>query len=176
MYRIFVLSLVLSFSFNLFAQQKPATTAEEFEAKYEWRIKQEYLDGTYIPKDLTDVFVQLNRLIDEPSKKKFTTASEEEVVRKLYFSLGRWMTFNWGLYDGSRLSVFLRRLEIYHPDDMVRFLITTYHRNLNKNPLDVRDLVEELQLKREQERAKRMEKGEVLEQFTRQPEPSNSGN
>lgn len=176
MYRIFVLISVLSFATNLFAQQKPPTTVEEFEAKYERRIKQEHINGTYIPKDLTDVFVQLNRLIDEPSKAKFKAASEEEVVRKLYFSLGRWMSLNWGLYEGSRLSVFLRRLEIYHPDDMVRFLITTYHRNLNRNSLDVKELITDLQDKRELERAKRLEKGQVIDQFKRQPESSNSGN
>lgn len=167
MYRIIVLNVLMLLTCSLFAQQKPVNSAEEFEKRYERRIQQDVLAGTYIPKDLTDVFMELNRLIDKPSKQKFKTASEEEVVHKLYFSLGRWMIVNWGFYGGSRLSVFLNKLGVHHPEEMAKFLIITYHRNLNKNKLDVKELVTSLQEARSQEAAERLEKGEVIKSETR---------
>ncbi len=170
MYRIIVLNVLLLLTCSLFAQQKPVNSAEEFEKRYQWRIQQDFLEGTYIPKDLTDVFIELNRLIDKPSKQKFKTASEEEVVHKLYFSLGRWMIVNWGFYGGSRLSVFLKKLDIHHPEEMAKFLITTYHRNLNKNKLNVKELVTSLQEARAQEKAERLEEGEVIETKRRKRE------
>ena len=176
MYRLIVMNILMLLTCSLFAQQKPASSPEEFDKRYEWRIQQDFLDGTYIPKDLTDVFVELNRLIDKPSQAKFKAASEKEVVHKLYFSLGRWMTVNWGFYEGSRLSEFLRQLELYHPEDMSRFLITTYHRNLNKSKLDVKELVLSLQEERTTAAKKRLEKGEVIEQKTLGLEPSSKEN
>ncbi len=169
-YRIFLLNVLMFLAISVFAQQKPPNSPEEFEKRYEWRIKQDFLDGTYIPKDLTEVFIELNRLIDKPSQVKFKAASEEEVARKLYFSLGRWMIVNWGFYEGSRLSVFLKKLDIHHPEDMARFLIVTYHRNLNKNKLDVKALVNAIQEARAKELEQRLEGREVIKKIPKEQE------
>jgi hypothetical protein len=148
-------------------QDGPPNTSTEFEQQYQWRIQQEILNEIYIPKDLTDAFVQLNRLVDTPSKEKFKTATEEEAARKLHFSLGRWMIVNWGFYEGSRLTVFLNQIGLRHPDDMARFLIITYHRNLNRKPLDVQQLVETLINVRKAAAEKNKKPGTVLQEETR---------
>lgn len=146
--------------------QKPPETEKEFEEAYEWRIKQEMLNNVYIPKDLTDAFIQLNKLIDAESQAKFKNVPEEEAAQKLFFSLGRWITLNWGFYGGSRLSHFIKNLGIYHPEDMARFIIISYHRNLNRVPLNVKEQVKYYQEKQAAEQAERLKKGEVLHKET----------
>lgn len=130
--------------------------------KYEERIKKEYIHGVYIPEDLTDAFSRLNKLIDKDSKKKFKEVSEAIAVKKLHFSLGRWMIYNWGFYEGSRLSHSIKQLGVYHPDDMARFIIITYHRYLNKEDLKVKELISEFGEKQEKEKEARKNKGKVI--------------
>ncbi len=105
------------------------------------------LYGSYIPKDLNEVFVELNRKTDEQSRQRFRTVPEETAVEKLFFSLGRWMTHNWGLYEGSRLSKYFQDLGIHHPDEMVTLMMIAYHRNLNRKSLDIKQLIETYQEK-----------------------------
>jgi len=126
-------------SISLFAQ--PTTqkkiTAEE---AYQKRIIQQNLGGVYIPKDLSDAFVQFNKLIEKPTIEKFRSLPEEEADRRLHNGFGKWISFNYSFYEGSRFSVYLNKLGLYDPDDMITFVITTYHRNLNKKKLDVKPL------------------------------------
>jgi hypothetical protein len=93
--------------------------------------------------------------------------SEEDAAIKLHFSLGRWMIYNWGFYEGSRLSYYLKNLGIGHPDDMAQFIIITYHRNLNKTKLNVKELIDHYKLKTEKARKERLEKGEVIHEEKR---------
>jgi hypothetical protein len=162
MLRIFLILICVFSPLWTLSAQKPPETEEEFEKAYKRRIQEEYLDGVYIPKDLADAFVQLNRLINDPSKAKFRNAPEMEAAKKLHFSLGRWITVNWGFYGGSRLSHYLKGLGVHHPDDMARFIIITYHRNLNREKLGVQELVAGFQKFREEERLARLKKGTIL--------------
>ncbi len=157
-----ILCLLSNTAIASFAQ--PANNAAQFEKQYKERIQKEYLDDVYIPKDLTDAFVQLNRLIDSASKEKFKKAPEDVVAQRLHFSLGRWMMHNWSFYEGSRLTVFLNGLGLYHPDDMARFIIITYHRSINRNPLEVKALITNLQEKRKATDQERLLKGQVIHQ------------
>ena len=135
---------------------------DPYQEKYEWRLRQEVLYGTYIPKDVNEVFLELNKKIDQTSKNKFKSMPEGEATSKLFFSLGRWMTHNWGLYEGSRLSKHLQDLGIYHPDDMVRFLILAYHRSLNQKPLEIKELLNMVHKKNEEMRQQRINGGAII--------------
>ncbi len=161
-----LLSVFFLFTLHISAQ-KPAETEAEFDKAYAWRIKQEVLDGIYIPKDLTDAFIQLTKLTEKTSRDKFKQTPEDVAARKLFFSLGRWMIVNWSFYEGSRLSEFLRTLGLHHPEDMARFIMITWHRSLNQGSLDVKNLVEQLEAKRKEELKEYLEKGEMLHQETR---------
>ena len=158
--------LILNYALGAIAQEPP-TTEDEFEKEYQSRITKEYLNGVYIPKDLADCFIQLNQLTDDASKIKFKNMTEEEAAHKLHFSLGRWIIHNWGFYEGSRLSLYLKNLGIGHPDDMAQVIIITYHRNLNKNKLNVKELIDHYQAKQELEKEKRKKEGEVIYEETR---------
>ena len=70
----------------------------------------------------------LNKLTDAESKTKFKSMPEEEAVSKLFFSLGRWISYNWSFHDGSRLAVNLQKMGIYRPEDMSRFIMILFHR------------------------------------------------
>jgi len=154
---------------HVFAQpgESPPQTKEALEKAYQKRITQEYINKVYIPKDLTDAFIQLNKLIDEPSRLKFKEVPEDEAARKLHFSLGRWIAVNWGFYEGSRFSKFIQDLGIDDPDDMARFVMISFHRNLNRKPLDVKGQVAFYEEKQQKEKEERLKKGEVIEEMTR---------
>ena len=154
------------FSLSLFAQPTVQKTKTAEEA-YQKRITQQNLHGVYIPKDLSDAFVHFNRLIEKPTIEKFRACPEEEADRRLHNGFGKWISFNYSFYEGSRFSVYLNQLGLHHPDDMVTFVIITYHRNLNKQKLDVKSLLETLIEKREKVKKERKLKGEVISEETR---------
>lgn len=151
------------------ARIQAAAAAEEdpFEETYESRIAKSELYGIYIPKDLGEVFQQLNEKIDAASRAKFAAMTEADARHKLHFSLGRWIIHNWGFYQGSRLTKYLNDIGLYEPDDMVRFIILTYHREINHKPLQVKELIQEFQAMRQAQREQRLLEGEVIHQETR---------
>jgi len=172
MHKTMTLGLLL-FSFGLLAQAPPATESE-FEDNYQQRIQQEYLKGIYIPADIGDAFAQLHKLVDKTSKKKFKNAPEDTAVTKLHFSFGRWIILNWGFYEGSRLSHTLRNMGLHHPDDMARFLIRSFHRSLNGQPIEAKQQIKRLNEKREAARRNRLKQGEVLREWRKPAPPPDS--
>lgn len=116
----------------------------DFEKQFQQRIKKDVINGVYIPQDLAECFQELNKKISEESKRKFKAMSEADAATKLHFSLGRWIWYNWSLYEGSRLSVYLNKVGVHHPEDMAKLIIISYHRYLNKKPLEVKSLAEEI--------------------------------
>lgn len=108
-----------------------------FNLQYEKNIKKERLNGVYIPRDMEDAFIELERLSDPAGIQKFRSAPEEVVERKLHFGLGKWMIVNWNFYDGSRFSHYLKEMGVSHPDDMAQFTIVSWHRHLNGKALEL---------------------------------------
>lgn len=123
-------------------------TKEELEKKYGENILQTRLYGVYIPKDVEDAFKEFISLSPEEEILKFKNAEEDIVVKKLHYSLGRWMALNWCFYEGSRLSHHLREKGIGHPDDMIAFLLRVFHRQLNDKPLEEEKIISELKAAR----------------------------
>lgn len=178
MLRNAICGLLLLSVFQMGWAQPPGTVSERMKAReaeendqleetYESRIKKSELYGMYIPKDLADAFVELNKRTEEDGRIKFKNMTEADARQKLHFSLGRWMTHNWGFFGGSRLTKYLNDIGLYDPDDMARFIIITYHRELNNKPLGVKELIEEFQEMRLKEREERLKKGKVIHQETR---------
>lgn len=170
-------TLLLLFLIQMAWAQPPGTVSARLKAQaeaeksppeedYQSRIKKSELYGVYIPKDLGDAFSQLTKLTDEASRMKFKAMAEEDAKHKLHFSLGRWIINNWGFYEGSRLTKYLNDVGVYDPDDMARFIIVTYHRELNEKPLQVKELVAEFQEMRRQEKEQELKEGKVIHQET----------
>ncbi|NND34595.1 MAG: hypothetical protein HKN76_18560 [Saprospiraceae bacterium] len=142
------------------------TYRQQYELEYSERIKKTHINGRYIPKDLDEAIVELDKIVDMVGKAKFKAQPEENAVRKLHFSFGKWLIVNWGFYEGSRFSHFLRSHGVTYPDDMAATVMTCYHRHLNGRVLDFDSLAEAYAEKRQKEVSDRLHKGQVIEKRT----------
>lgn len=166
MTKTFLLTIAFLSAFQISAQDFPQTEAE-FDSMYAERILKTEIDGVYIPKDLPDVFAELKRLSSPADLEKFRLATEDIVRTKLHLGLGRWIIFNWGFYEGSRLSHYLKEAGLIHPEDMARVLIVTFHRHLNDHDLKFAEEVALYQKLREEERLLRESQKKVISEETR---------
>ena len=143
---------------------------------YEERIRKTRLDGHYIPYDLKDAMRELEDITPITSQNAYASREEDFVVRKLYFSFGRWLGVNWSRYEGSRLSAYLNDLGVDTPDGQIELLMRLYHRHLNGKELDVRPLVEAYKAERAAEEEARRARSTVLEVVPPGGEPVENGN
>lgn len=130
------------------------------EIAYQKRIRKSRIDGVYIPKDLYDTFTQFDRLMGPETQQQFKVLPEEQAGKK--FHLIMWICNNWGLYEGSRLSHYLREMGISHPEAQAHFLITAYHRKLNKKDLGLKETVQFYKEKNEAKKKKELENETIL--------------
>ena len=130
--------------------KSPPSTPEQYRKQYEWRIRQEKLEGVYIPLDIPDAFAELDRKIDGDSKAKLAGLPEDQTFRRFFHSFGRWIIRNWGLYEGSRYGDYLKQAGLTHPEDMAEFTIVSYHRYLNDRPLEGATLRDAIQARRQE--------------------------
>jgi hypothetical protein len=153
----FILLAGLFLSLSLQAQTEDDTYEVE---PYHVRIKKSYINGVYIPKDLKEVLAELDKKMDTQAIEAFKSYTESEAEQKSYFGFGRWLSVNWGLEEGSRLSHHLQGMGLGFTEDMIRFLMVSYHRHLHERPLDSEQLIEhyqKLRKKKIEEEKKRQE-------------------
>lgn len=120
-------------------QRKPSDAVKD--SIYYDRVKQESLDGVYIPRDLYDCFRELDKAMDLKAKETFMAYSDEEVDPKTHGTLGLWIKTRWQMMEGSRIWEYFRKMGIPHPEYAVGIIIQTYHRKLNNRDLEVKALV-----------------------------------
>jgi len=171
--RIFALLpfLLCSFLTVLAQTQKeetgPPSSEAEFEQQYQERIRKEVLNGVYIPKNLEDAMVELDKRVSVEARLKFKALPEDSVCAIMHNRLGQWMILNWGFYGGSRLSNYLRSAGVSFPDDMADFLILAYHRRQNAKPFGIKVLATKFRDKRKKEYQEKMKKGKVIHEEVR---------
>lgn len=158
----------------LFAQEGPPNDEKEFEKQYQERIKKDKLNNIYIPKNLDDAMLQLDKIISPESQAKIKAVPEDSVCLALHNRLGQWMILNWGFYGGSRLSHYLRSAGVTYPDDMADFLILAYHRKLNGKPVTIKEFAIFFREKRKKEHEAEKKEGKVIHEETRKKEPVNN--
>lgn len=162
---LFIFSI---FSNALLSQTEgPPSDEKEFEKQYQERIKKDKLNNVYIPKNLDDAMLQLDKIISPESQAKVKAIPEDSVCMALHNRLGQWMILNWGFYGGSRLSHYLRSAGITFPDDMADFLILAYHRKLNGKPIEIKQLAIYFKEKRKKEFEAEKKEGKVIHEETR---------
>ena len=157
--RFTIFLIIMSWASMGISQKVEVITLSKQEQDYQRRIKKAYLNKVYIPKDLGECIVELNKLVSRESKAKFKKMPEAAAKVKLHFSLGRWIWHNWSLYEGSRLSVYFNKMKINHPEDMATFVVIAYHRYLNKKEIKAKELSQELRAARDKERRRLKNKG-----------------
>lgn len=144
------------------AQDEKQRLIKEADSIYQANIKKTRIYGVYIPKDIEEAFLELDRLSPPESLAKIKMASEETVAKKLHFGLGRWMSHNWNFTEGSRFSHHLKNLGLFYTEDMIDFMLISYHRYLNKRDQDTQARINSYQLKRKKLEAEELSKGEVI--------------
>lgn len=170
--RFFLTMLTLLAVSALVAQQKPdpdrpADNMEEYQARYAERIRQTHLAGVYIPAHLDEAVRELEKRTPAASLESYRNAPEDIIVPKLFFGLGRWIIHNWGFYEGSRLSHWFRQQGVYHPDDMARVVMISYHRYLNRKPIELEAQVAVIQERIRKEEEERRKQAKVLHEERR---------
>lgn len=133
---------------------------------YEKRTRQQKIGQHHIPSDLIDAMKTLDEITPEDSKESYAAQSEDFVVERLFFSLGRWLAINWGMYDGSRFSRYLQNLGVDQPDGQKELVMRAYHRHLNGKELDVRDLVTRYKVQKAVKDSIRLSGAEVIDSYT----------
>src|SRR6267378_4210619 len=95
----------------------------------------------YIPKDLDDCFVELERMLPSTLLDEMRESSERNMI-SYHHSLGLWIRNNWALWAGSRLSTYFKQLGIRHPDDMSGIILTSFWRHLHSQPIKLDEQLE----------------------------------
>lgn len=152
--------------------QKVATSEASFQKQYERNIKKSRINGVYIPLDLEEAFTELNSLSEGEGVLKFKSAPEELIARKLHFGLGRWISVNWNLEEGSRYEHYLRALGLSKVDDMIQFTIVSWHRNLLGKELEIEERVATYQAKLKAEIEARKANSTLIKSESKQLEKS----
>lgn len=92
---------------------------------------QEYIDGIYIPKNLIESLIEIDKFLKPTDKEKIKLQTETEFTSQAHFGQGLWIRNNWALWKGSRLYHFFKSKGISHPDNISGIILTSYYRKLN---------------------------------------------
>ncbi len=149
-------------------QGQESSYGEDYQSEYERRIQLSHINGHYIPRDVNDAMVRLENIVDQHGQRRFKVQPEHDAVTLIHFSFGRWMIHNWGFYEGSRLSHYLKGIGITYPDDMAATLMRCFHRRLNGKPLQLKQLAEHYAKLRKKEVQERLLQGEKIENPTKE--------
>jgi hypothetical protein len=98
----------------------------------------------YIPKDLDECFVQLEKLLKPKDIEKMRSGTEQDMVL-YHINAGMWMRNNWGLWRGSHLAKWFNTQGIWHPDDMSGIILDSFWRHLNNKPINLDQQVKSYQ-------------------------------
>ena len=95
------------------------------------RFQKDTLNGVYIPKDLKDCFIQLDKILSTKDREQIKNLKGRSETIQFHHNLGLWIRNNWGLWGGSRLQKYLLDKNLNHPDDMSSLILEYYYDWLN---------------------------------------------
>ena len=107
---------------------KQAEEAKEYQQK----LQKDTINGVYIPKNLEDCFIQLDKLLSDEDKKTIKQLADRKETIQYHHSLGMWLRNNWGLWGGSRLQKYMLGRKIEHPDEISAIILEFYYDWLNE--------------------------------------------
>ena len=95
------------------------------------KIEKDTINNIYIPKDLEDCFIQLDKLLSDEDKQNIKQLEDRKETIKFHHGLGTWIRNNWGLWGGSRLQRYFIEKNVTHPDAMSALILESYYGWLN---------------------------------------------
>lgn len=111
-------------------REKQQEIIEEREA-YKKRIVADSINGIYIPKNLEECFLELNKLLKTKDIEAIKNLKDRNETILYHHGFGTWLRNNWGLWGGSRLQQYLIAKGLRHPDDMSATILEFYYDWLN---------------------------------------------
>ena len=99
--------------------------------KYQQRLTLETINGVYIPANLGECFVELDKKLSEVDKNEMRALARRDDMIRYHLGLGMWMRNNWSLWGGSRLQKYFSDRGVRHPDEMSSVVLYHYHDWLN---------------------------------------------
>jgi len=106
---------------------------KENKRAYERRIVADSIDGQYIPANLEECFIELNKILKEKDVETIRQLSSSDETIRYHHGFGMWLRNNWGLWGGSRLQVYLIDRGVNHPDYMSSLILEYYYDWLHNN-------------------------------------------
>jgi len=100
-------------------------------AYYISKTDKDSLNGIYVPKDLQDCFIQLDKTLSEKDKTEIKNLKSRDETIEYHHGLGMWLRNNWGLWGGSRLQKYFLEKKVNHPDNMSSLILEFYYDWLN---------------------------------------------
>ncbi|HEU4389873.1 MAG TPA: DUF6794 domain-containing protein, partial [Blastocatellia bacterium] len=113
------------------ARQEREQERAERRKEFARRRTLESIDGIYIPRDLGDCLLELDKRLSEIDKHEMRALAERDDMILYHLGLGMWMRNNWGLWGGSRLQKYFADKGVSHPDEMSSIVLFHYYDWLN---------------------------------------------
>ena len=95
------------------------------------KIKQDSLNGVYIPKNIKECFRELDSILSNDDIQSIKKLENRDETIMFHHGLGTWLRNNWGLWGGSRLQQYFIERKINHPDSMSSTILEYYYDWLN---------------------------------------------
>lgn len=111
-------------------REKQQEIIEEREA-YKKRIVSDSINGLYIPKNIEECFLELNKLLKPKEVDAIKNLKDRNETILYHHGFGTWLRNNWGLWGGSRLQQYLIKKGLSHPDNMSATILEFYYDWLN---------------------------------------------
>lgn len=91
------------------------------------KLSKDSINGIYIPKDLKDCFLQLDKILSANDKEAIKGLKNKTETIKYHHGLGMWIRNEWGLWGGSRLQKYFLDKKVDHPDSMSSLILEFYY-------------------------------------------------
>lgn len=98
---------------------------------YLGKLEKDSINGIYIPINLKDCFVQLDKILSAEDITFIKNLNVKTETIQLHHTLGIWIRNNWGLWGGSRLQKYLLNRKLTQPDEMSTLILEFYYDWLN---------------------------------------------
>ena len=115
------------------ARQEKQREIIENRKDLEKRLVAEKIGDVYIPQNLHEAFLELDKQLPEIAKKEMLALVKRDEMIRYHHGLGMSLRNNWGLWGGSRLQKYFTVRGVKHPEDMSSVVLYFYYDWLKGN-------------------------------------------
>ena len=90
------------------------------------------------PTTLKECFNELKRTNSKKALEDWIDKEEDKACNEIHFTTGMKIRNDWGLWGKNKLTKWFNSIGIYHADDMSSIILTSFHRVLNRTPMDIK--------------------------------------